>query len=57
MTDAPLILRKVALMREHLARARRRRPAAVEDFRADVDRLVGVAFGYAVALGTMVAGR
>ena len=50
MTDAPLILRKVALMREHLARARRRRPAAVEDFRADVDLQDGVAFGLFVAI-------
>jgi uncharacterized protein YutE (UPF0331/DUF86 family) len=50
MTDAPLVLRKLTLMREHLARVRRRRPATVELFRADVDLQDGVAFGLFVAI-------
>ena len=50
MTDAPLVLRKITLMREHLARARRRRPATAAAFRADVDLQDGVAFGLFVAI-------
>lgn len=37
MTDAVLILRKLTLMREHIARVRRRRPAELAAFVADVD--------------------
>ena len=50
MTDAPLILRKVALMREHLARARRRRAATLEAFRTDIDLQDGVALSLFVAI-------
>ena len=50
MTDAPLVLRKITLMREHLARVRRRRPSTVEAFRTDVDLQDGVAFGLFVAI-------
>jgi uncharacterized protein YutE (UPF0331/DUF86 family) len=50
MTDAPLILRKLTLMREHLGRVRRRRPATVEAFRSDVDLQDGVALSLFVAV-------
>ncbi|HEY3356475.1 MAG TPA: HepT-like ribonuclease domain-containing protein [Polyangia bacterium] len=50
MTDAPLILRKIAVLREHLARVRRRRPATVEAFRDDVDLQDGVALSLFVAI-------
>lgn len=39
MTDPLLVTRKLALMREHLARLRRRRPDTVDQLRADEDRL------------------
>ena len=37
MTDAELVLRKLVVLREHLSRARRRRPATAEALRVDVD--------------------
>ncbi len=39
MIDPLLVTRKLALMREHLTRLRRRRPEAVDQLRADEDRL------------------
>lgn len=35
MTNAPLVARKLAVLEEHLARLRARRPSSVETFRAD----------------------
>lgn len=37
MTGSLIVLRKLTLLREHAARARRRRPAAIETFRDDVE--------------------
>ncbi len=37
MTDAELVIRKLAILREHVARARRRRPATADALSADVD--------------------
>jgi uncharacterized protein YutE (UPF0331/DUF86 family) len=37
VTDAEIVLRKLAAVREHVARARRRRPATVEVLLADYD--------------------
>ncbi len=38
MTDAPLVLRKLAVLRDHLRRARRRRPDTLDELRVDTDR-------------------
>lgn len=37
MTDAELVIQKLAILREHVARARRRRPATADALSADVD--------------------
>lgn len=37
MTDAEIVLRKLATLREHVARARRRRPATVDVLLGDYD--------------------
>jgi uncharacterized protein YutE (UPF0331/DUF86 family) len=37
MTDVEIVLRKLAVLREHVARARRRRPPTADALRADVD--------------------
>lgn len=50
MTDAVLVLRKLATLREHVERARRRRPADVESLRADVDRQDALGMSVLVAL-------
>jgi uncharacterized protein YutE (UPF0331/DUF86 family) len=39
MTNADLVARKLATLREHLARIRRRRTATADELRDDVDRL------------------
>jgi uncharacterized protein YutE (UPF0331/DUF86 family) len=38
VTDAQLVLRKLSVLRDHLRRARRRRPDAIEALRDDDDR-------------------
>lgn len=37
MTDAEIVLAKLGVLREHVSRARRRRPERLEALRADVD--------------------
>lgn len=37
MTDATIVLRKLASLRDHAARVRRRRPSDLAQFRGDVD--------------------
>lgn len=37
MTDAEVVIRKLAVLREHVMRARRRRPASVDSLSADLD--------------------
>ena len=37
MTDAEVVIRKLAVMREHVVRARRRRPASADALAADLD--------------------
>lgn len=49
MTDTLLVLRKLSVLREHVARARRRRPASVEAFRADLDLQDAAAMSLLVA--------
>jgi len=50
MTDAELVVRKLAMMREHVSRARRRRPASVDALRVDVDVQDMLALGILVAV-------
>jgi uncharacterized protein YutE (UPF0331/DUF86 family) len=49
MTDMLLVLRKLAVLREHVARARRRRPSSIEAFRADLDLQDAAAMSLLVA--------
>jgi uncharacterized protein YutE (UPF0331/DUF86 family) len=37
MTDAEIVLRKLAVLRDHVSRARRRRPATVDELLGDQD--------------------
>lgn len=50
MTDKELVLRKIAVLREHLARVSRRRPEALDVLRADVDLQDALAMSLFVAL-------
>lgn len=50
MTDAELVVRKLAVMREHVARARRRRPSGVEALRGDVDLQDALSMSILVAI-------
>ena len=50
MTDPVLVLRKLATLREHLERVRRRRPASVEALRTDVDLQDALAMSLLVAV-------
>ncbi len=50
MTDAPLVSRKLAILREHAARVRRRRPPSPEMLRADVDRQDSISLSLLVAI-------
>lgn len=50
MIDELLVLRKLTILREHVARARRRRPDALEAFRADTDRQDALALSLLVAI-------
>lgn len=49
MTDALLVLRKLTLLREHVARARRRREGTLALFAADIDRQDAAAMSLLVA--------
>jgi uncharacterized protein YutE (UPF0331/DUF86 family) len=50
LTDATLVTRKLALLREHLARLRRRRPASLEELRGDDDRIDAIAMSVLVVV-------
>ena len=50
MTEAVLVLRKLATLREHAARVRRRRPASPEALRSDVDLQDALAMSLLVAI-------
>lgn len=50
MTEAMVVARKLAAMREHLDRVRRRRPEALEDLRTDVDRQDALAMSLLVVV-------
>ena len=50
MTDAPLVTRKLASLREHAARVRRGRPATIEELRTDIDRQDAIALSLLVAI-------
>jgi len=50
MTDAELVLRKLAILREHLGRARRRRPEQLDLLEHDDDRKDALAMSVMVAL-------
>jgi uncharacterized protein YutE (UPF0331/DUF86 family) len=50
MTDAAVVLKKLANLREHLLRVRRRRPPTVEELRNDLDRQDAIALSLLVAI-------
>jgi uncharacterized protein YutE (UPF0331/DUF86 family) len=50
LTDAVLVLRKLARLRDHLARLGRRRQGTREEFLSDVDRQDAVALSLMVAI-------
>lgn len=50
MTDALLILKKLAMLREHAARVRRRRPVTREAFEADIDLQDALALSFLVSV-------
>jgi uncharacterized protein YutE (UPF0331/DUF86 family) len=50
MTDAMVVARKLAVMREHLDRVRRRRPDALEELRTDSDRQDALAMSVLVVV-------
>jgi uncharacterized protein YutE (UPF0331/DUF86 family) len=49
MTDTLLALRKLAVLREHIARARRRRPVSIDVFLTDLDLQDATAMSLLVA--------
>jgi uncharacterized protein YutE (UPF0331/DUF86 family) len=49
VTEPLLILRKLSLLREHVGRIRRRRPASADAFRSDVDLQDALAMSLLVA--------
>lgn len=50
MTDPGLVLHKLGVLRDHVERARRRRPASAELLRTDVDRQDALAMSVLVAI-------
>lgn len=50
MTDTTLVLQKLAILRDHVGRVRRRRPETVESLRRDVDLQDAVAMSLLVAI-------
>lgn len=50
MTDAELVVQKLAMLRDHLARARRRRPATADLLRGDVDLQDSLSMSVLVAI-------
>jgi len=50
LTDPILVLHKLTTLRDHVGRARRRRPASPEELRSDVDRQDALAMSLLVAI-------
>lgn len=50
MTDPNILARKLTLLRDHVARLRRRRPPCVNDLRADVDLQDAISMSLLVAV-------
>jgi uncharacterized protein YutE (UPF0331/DUF86 family) len=50
VTSTAIVLRKLAILREHVARARRRRQATLEEFQSNVDAQDALALSLLVAL-------
>lgn len=50
MTDRLLVLKKLAMLREHVGRVRRRRPATREAFESNVDVQDAVALSFLAAV-------
>lgn len=50
MTTAALVIAKLTTLRDHVSRMERRRSAAIEEFRVDVDRQDALALSLIVAL-------
>ncbi len=50
MTDVLIILKKLAMLREHAARVRRRRPTTQDGFEQDVDLQDALALSFLVAV-------
>jgi len=50
VTDPPVVLRKLGTLREHVARASRRRPSSVDAFLADVDAQDALSMSLLVAV-------
>jgi uncharacterized protein YutE (UPF0331/DUF86 family) len=50
LTDRLILLKKLAMLREHLGRVRRRRPSSAEAFEADVDVQDALALSFLVAV-------
>ncbi len=50
MTDPLILLKKLAMLREHAARVRRRRPPAQATFEADIDIQDALALSFLVAV-------
>jgi len=50
VTDALIVLKKLAMLREHAARVRRRRPPTREAFESDVDVQDALALSFLVAV-------
>lgn len=50
MTDHLILLKKLAMLREHAGRVRRRRPASREAFEADIDIQDALALSFLVAV-------
>lgn len=50
MTDAAVVLKKLANLREHLVRVRRRRPSTAEQLRGDLDRQDAIALSLLVSI-------
>lgn len=52
MTDPAIVLRKLAALRDHVERLRRRRPASAADLRSDVDLQDALSMSLLVAVQT-----
>jgi uncharacterized protein YutE (UPF0331/DUF86 family) len=50
LTDRLVVLKKLAMLREHAARVRRRRPASCEAFESNVDVQDAIALSFLVAV-------